>query len=833
MIEPMSGRDLRVLNDEGRPSSPIWFVGEAPGPKEHLALRPFAPQGGSGKMLRGECRSFKIDYDKTFKTNVLPYWPGPQDQSIKLVPKATIEHYGEKLVRKVKKHKPYMVVAYGNYALKALTGHEKISQRRGYVHFEHGTLVYPMLHPAAVLRSPSDRPTWRRDMGRLVEILRGGYPTLDQAQVTVARTLKQLEHFVAFVQRHPKNCLVFDIETTRRGQPMHPRIKCLAFAIQGSKEKRCIVVPTMGNCWPKRSFGRVMRLVKVLLTGPNPKGTQNGQFDCFYVPHVWGFEVNNWAWDTRGMPHVLDPDLGPPDDETSANAKSARSFSSLNYLCSIDLWVEHWKDKEDSDLFYYNGCDAWHQHSLYLTYRRRLKRAGQTGLYRRTHGAIMPRLLKLTQHGVQANVTKIAVEKKRLGTIKDCAALALQKICGRKMVAKKGLSPKAMREVFYGDGPGCFDLPPVENRVTGRVTLDKEAIRSIEAENEDNGRVLAACRNVRLFQDSATEIKFLSETHFDDDGRFRSSYAPFAKSFRQRSSENPTGSGGNGQNFPRPLRKVMVPDRDCILLQVDGAQAEDKVVAALTGSQRLIDLANRPPWVGDSHAELAEEVELCDDMAALKERAPTEWYRVRYLAKRIRHGTNYGLGPKTLVATILKDTGEVFSESWARSMQRKVATLNPEIPEWQDRNKTEVIEHRCMSNSWGATITFDLCDMDADTFRLAHSWRPQSEVGMLFNYWGFIVAHDWLTKRNAGAVNAHTHDGVLCSVKPKYAWGLWRALKRSLERPRAYNGTLLSIPLELTIGADWGFKGLEAREWKKPPTKEEFHEAVQGVVEAL
>lgn len=813
-VEPLTGRDIRLVPDYGPESARLLLVGEAPGQEEHLRGRPFV--GNSGMLLRRitGAADISLPYGKFRITNVVPYWPGPGEASIKLVPTAVKEHYAEKLKKKIAKlPNVKMIVACGNVALWALFGHEGISNWRG------SRLTFtdangreieciPIMHPAAVLRAPSEMPAWRSDWRRIAEDYRRGGPPKRTTRTIhiITRPGRPLWTFLDWLRHNPTAPITIDIETTMPKHPLHPRIRSIGFA-NSPHEAWVFHVEAMG-----RFYHRLRPSINEVLRSPNPKTTQKGYFDCYWLEMVWGTPVVNWRWDTLAIEHTLDPNA--PHD--------------LAYMASRYLDVAYWKHLDRANLAYYNGLDCCYTHELREKRGAVLRSSGLTALYDAFHLPLKPVLLRLTKHGIRFSREAMAAEDQRQWVIQCAAAAALKNLTGYVLVKKKDISGKLLKEILYTKRG--FDIPAEVDPKTKKPTTDEEALRRIEVEYELDGRIAAVCRNVRAFRAAKKKRERLDPTKIDKDGRFRATYEPFAKSFRLRSSSNPIGTGDNAQNVDRELRSIAVADYRCILLGVDGAQAEDKVVAALTRDPDLIARARRPPWELDVHSEMAELI--FDTRRA--DHSEEAWKELRYLAKRIVHASNYGMGPDRLVATILQETGKLMTRQWAFAMLRKVAALFPTKERWKDETKQEVITNRCISNSWGASLVFDDAELNAEAYRLALSWRPQSEVGMWMNMWGLIPADRYFQAHpKRGAVNAQTHDGLLCSVRPQYAWALWTLLRSSLERPRRYAGTSLVIPLELSIGESWDFDGDKKKGkgyvWKKPPERAEFEKALASL----
>jgi hypothetical protein len=108
--------------------------------------------------------------------------------------------------------------------------------------------------------------------------------------------------------------------------------------------------------------------------------------------------------------------------------------------------------------------------------------------------------------------------------------------------------------------------------------------------------------------------------------------------------------------------------------------------------------------------------------------------------------------------------------------------------------------------------------LDDELFRRGYAFRPQSEVGMLLNQYGLRPCYKYIKERNLHArINMQVHDALKISLPAHEALEVAIMLKRSLERPRLYGPTALTIPCEFKLGTNAAgsieFKQFNAREF--------------------
>jgi uracil-DNA glycosylase family 4 len=167
---PLSESRTQVVFGNGNADADLMFVGEAPGFHEDQQGVPFVGRAGNllGELLSG----IGLSRDAVFVANVLKCRPpgnrDPQPDEID-----TCKPY---LFKQVELIQPRVVCTLGNFATKLLTRSNRgITSVRGQpqVH-ELGARwvrIYPILHPAAALRTPRVREELEEDFSRLPALL--------------------------------------------------------------------------------------------------------------------------------------------------------------------------------------------------------------------------------------------------------------------------------------------------------------------------------------------------------------------------------------------------------------------------------------------------------------------------------------------------------------------------------------------------------------------------------------------------------------------------------------------------------------------------------------
>lgn len=162
----VGGEGLPLSRDHAR--LPVMILGEAPGRDEDEQNRPFV--GASGKLLRSALKAEKVPYEQCYITNTVKCYPHgtPTDKQAAIC----IKNY---LVKEIQLQKPLYILTLGSTALSALSPGYKVGEVRGKVIEswigKEKALVFPVWHPAYILRNKSKEDIWRNDLSKFRAIL--------------------------------------------------------------------------------------------------------------------------------------------------------------------------------------------------------------------------------------------------------------------------------------------------------------------------------------------------------------------------------------------------------------------------------------------------------------------------------------------------------------------------------------------------------------------------------------------------------------------------------------------------------------------------------------
>lgn len=302
------------------------LVGEAPGGDEEAKGVPFV--GMAGQLLDRVLVRVGLPRSECFITNVCHYRPpGNKIEEWLTTVKTKAERNGlshctdgyyhndqvaegvQELLRDIDRVQPEVIVAFGNAALWALTGHWGIMSWRGSELWYGDSRLIPVIHPAAVLRDMTQRPSLIRDlrmrvMDKMDHPEDGREPEWRFDVGSTDAVYRALRTLLWNLDQIPGPHWISNDVETRKG-----RIDCFGF---GWSPRDAVCVPLINaqneSVWGDRE-AEVLDLSRRILTHPNARIIgQNFNYDaqCYATDPAFGYRVP-CAHDTKVAQHVLLP----------------------------------------------------------------------------------------------------------------------------------------------------------------------------------------------------------------------------------------------------------------------------------------------------------------------------------------------------------------------------------------------------------------------------------------------------------------------------------------------------------------------------------------------
>lgn len=166
---------------EGNPNAQLLIIGEAPGEDEDLQGRPFV--GRAGQLLDRILASVALDRHDIYITNIVKYRP-PGNRNPTVTETSASEPL---LIEQIKLIRPQIISTLGNVPTQYfLETKEGITKTRGNWFEWNGIRLFPLFHPAYLLRNPSrdkGSPKWL--MWQDMKTLKGALDEMGEKPTTL------------------------------------------------------------------------------------------------------------------------------------------------------------------------------------------------------------------------------------------------------------------------------------------------------------------------------------------------------------------------------------------------------------------------------------------------------------------------------------------------------------------------------------------------------------------------------------------------------------------------------------------------------------------------
>ena len=671
--------------------------------------------------------------------------------------------------------KANVIITMGNVPTYALTGLTPITKQRGSV--VPSTLlsnrkVVPCIHPAAALREYLARYSIVNDLRRAKE----------QAEFPEVKHLTRdliLNPSFADTMSFLDTCnkakeVAYDIEI--RGQ----ELSHIAFAINPSVAIGIPFVEGMKDYWtPDQEASVMLKIAEVL---ENPEGDKIGQnlsFDATFMYYKYGVHVDPLQ-DTMIAAGILFPDFP----------------KGLDFLVSLycdgepyykDDGKEWFKNPFASEEIFrrYNAMDAAVLMEIYPKQVKELERMGNKITYTRQKSLLHP-LVYAGNKGIRMDTEGMVKAGEGCNERIDGLTRALAEASGRTDLNPN--SPKQLKEYFYVDK----GLKPYTRK--GSISVDDKALKRLAMNGHQEADIILKLRHERKMLGTYYNMKL------DEDGRMRCSFNPVGtEQGRISSSKTIRGTGANLQNQPPETQAMMLADPDCILINQDLGQAENRVVAYIAGEHRMINAFEKGIDIHKQTGSLISEVpieEVTDEQ--------------RSDGKKANHGLNYDLGYKSF-ALIYQ-----MPEKQAKFIVDRYHSVYPGVRQWHNSVREELSRQaRTLVNCYGRKRVF-LDRWGHELFKVAYSYCPQSTVAEKMNQDGVLFIYDRQDLFPEVQFLNTIHDSIRYQVPLSVGYEriieVIKAVKASLEKPITWRGQSFSIPADTELGFSYNKKTMV--EWK-------------------
>lgn len=546
------------------------LIGMEPGFEEERALVPFV--GRSGKRLDAALVVHRLQRRNMHVSNASLCRPKRDEDR-----KKAFECCKPRLDNELKPFHPSIpIVTMGAPAFQSVYGKKlPISLARGFLWQVNGHDLLPTLHPAFVLRDPTQAPLLARDFRRFAERLQNGKLELPEAaSYTIPRTAIALKKWLNTKAKGKP--LIVDIETTEE-----PATKCEMICIGlGTLDLHCAVVP----------WGEWARPVLA-----------KGFKDKTIITHN-GFSFDAIVMERYGIPV---PDEKLEDTLIAHHAFAAHMKQSLDFVASFYLdaaipWKIIYGKRATSvgekgapklskltqdELFQYNSYDLCYSAIVWEKMQPDLAKAKKVYEFDKNTAAFCRHMAVV---GVKVDIKRKEELSKAIAAKEARLFEAMKKACGHDFTPTKTVD---IRKILFQE----FHAPVLER--TPKKLLPATSKGVLQAFAVAKGKEYGSfCRDLLTWRACAKmRVTYLDNLPVDEDGRVHPGWRSFGTvgsrlSCKKPNLQNLKRFDGYSAN-PEPetqIRSIYVPEKGRVLVSFDMCQIEMRVAAYVSKDPNFI-----------------------------------------------------------------------------------------------------------------------------------------------------------------------------------------------------------------------------------------------------
>ena len=743
---------------------------------------------------------------EVYVTNVFKYRPPNNDikRITEILSKEEINQSYVNLEKEIDAIGPNAILLLGNYALKSVTGLDKISKYRGSVlKSKSGKKCVPTLHPANLLPgSPSMLPYSARayiqlDISKAIKESKTSEIKSTSRDLSYAKSSLDLVRFLRrFEAESTRRILSVDIETYKSIPT------CISFSFTRHSAISIPLILMKGIDAieiPYHDLQEIWKLVGETLNDKSIKIIgQNFKFDQERLLNTCLMHVSNFYADTMLIAHTLYPEFP----------------RGLYFLTSIYTNEPYYKDeykdfdpKRDSvsRILLYNAKDAAVTYEVFEEQEKELEELDLTNFYFDYVHKLHDFYFELEDIGYRYNTHKQSLIRRKYEILARRREEELFTLINKPFNPKFINSPKQIAALLYGE----LGFPTRAN--TEEDTLVALLSNHTHGKPEKARMLNAILDTRRLKKTLSTYIKAPP----DYDNRMRTSYnimgtetgrsstGKLGKKIKgggRKSPTRPSESGLAFQTVPErgighEIQRCFEADEGYELFSIDLSQAEARVVALLSEDYELLDVFNST----DVHKLTA---------SWFFNKQPTEVSKEeRFIGKVGRHGGNYNMHKAKLCNTIMSEARRasidvVVSEKQAGELLNTFHKFSPKIRGTFHKSVQEILKtnRRVIITPHGRRRQF-FDRWSEELFREAYAYIPQATVRDHLSRAGLRI------KQQMPEIlfQKESHDAFKGQVPINLREEAYNLIRRELSTPIDFASCsirrgMLVIPSELQVG---------------------------------
>jgi uracil-DNA glycosylase family 4 len=362
-------------------------------------------------------------------------------------------------------------------------------------------------------------------------------------------------------------------------------------------------------------------------------------------------------------------------------------------------------------------------------------------------------------------------------------------------------SPGEKQRFLYSNDPGCIGMEPILDLKSGRVTTGKIALAKVVNRLNKLGKD-AEVRAVNALAKLNKIDEIITTFAKEDMVKISRMYPHF--NVHGTASGRLSSSDPNLQNIPESARIIYVPSHEgWKIVDVDYSQIENRLTAYFAGDTERMGRFTKDPKFSEHKfaASLFLGINYDDVVKDNDKDAPYG------KAKRIVHGTNYGMGAKKIANTYDMDFGDTkkLQDTWKKAIWPTI--------QWQNRCGMDAKENGFLKTPFDRKRWF----WTSSYYTEALSFLPQSTAAdVIFRAMiGLMYERIGLSLQQAKKVTPvcvalpkpanlliQVHDSLVLECPPDIVEELTSVLKTVMEQPwPELQG--MSIPIGIRVGNCW------------------------------
>ncbi len=465
----------------------------------------------------------------------------------------------------------------------------------------------------------------RFEFHRFLEALPGSKELPDSRYRTVLEE-KDLDALVALLAQ-AREGFALDLETTSK-VAMLARPVGISFALEGDRAFYVPVGHTYLGAPRQLPLELVLERLRPVLLDPGlPKFGQNIKYDLLVLKRA-GAEVRGVAFDTMIASYLLDPSIRGHRLDDLALAHLGHKMISYEEVTGKKGQTQKTFDEVEVEKAAAYSCeDAHATYRLTRILERKIEEEGFGRLFREVEMPLVSVLTEMEFAGIKIDVAFFKGLSREFRKDLEKLEKEIHDLAGEPFNIN---SPQQLGKILFEK----LRLSKPKRTKTGYAT-DVKVLNRLAAEHRLPRLVLEYRSLSKLL---STYVEALPRLVHPETGRIHTSFNQAVAATGRLSSSDP-----NLQNIPirtpdgRRIRQGFIPEEGMWLLSADYSQIELRILAQISGDERLREAFRKDE---DVHAHTASLLFHCPLDQVTEE--------MRRRAKVINFGVIYGMGPYAL-----------------------------------------------------------------------------------------------------------------------------------------------------------------------------------------